>query len=179
MDLVWRILPVALVASRVETDRPVDSRMPSDQVPALLITLAEQLLSFGGEQIVFSFEALDLQTLLAKGRWMAATDVELRLGMPNACHQNCAQLWQQLRTTSHIATGFAVTISEGVWRRHSWLVHRDGHILETTAKRDGYYGLMLDTVQAERFVAEYQVQQIALRELNKTSGAKDADPKTC
>jgi len=159
MELVWRLLPVALVASRAEADRPIASRVPTDQVPASLVALAERMLSWAGDRVVFSFERLDLRALLTHGAIMPATGVEVQPGAPNACHWNSAQLWQQLRATTWIATGFALSVEEGVWRRHSWLVHNDGHILETTTKRDRYYGFILPVAQAEQFAAEYQAQR--------------------
>ena len=84
MDLVWRLLPVALIASTAESDRPLAARVPNDQVPTLLVALAERMLSYGGDRVVFFFERLDLVALLTHGELIRPARIELRPGRSHA-----------------------------------------------------------------------------------------------
>jgi hypothetical protein len=66
------------------------------------------------------------------------------------CHQNIAAIWkfQRPRIVS-IATGYALS-EDGLWRQHSWGILREG-LLETTAERRRYFGILLSGSEADHF----------------------------
>lgn len=72
----------------------------------------------------------------------------------NGCHQNVASLWKSpKRRIIGVATGYALS-EDGLWRQHSWGVLRDG-LLETTERRDKYFGILLQASGADRFSQTY------------------------
>ena len=127
-----------LLARRLQT--------ASQQQPEILI-LRQILLEFGGAELVAppEFDS-DLPSLLADGYLMPGTVTEVSMGK-SACHQNVAVLWRQ-GALSGIGTGYA--LSGDLWRQHSWGVKND-FIVETTAARLKYFGLLLTGERADHF----------------------------
>lgn len=80
------------------------------------------------------------------------TKVKFVDGEPSQCHYNVAQLWLMGEVES-IATGYA--LNEDLWRQHSWGLTKNGTIVETTAERELYAGILLDNegpdIEAIRF----------------------------
>jgi hypothetical protein len=118
----------------------------SQQQPEILI-LRQLLLEFGGAELVAPPELdADLASLLADGHLMLGTVTEVSMHK-SACHQNVAVLWRQ-GGLSGIGTGYA--LSGDLWRQHSWGVKNDC-IIETTATRLKYFGLLLTGESADHF----------------------------
>jgi hypothetical protein len=70
---------------------------------------------------------------------------------PNRCHENIARLWLQKRKRDAligIATGYC--LSGDLWGQHSWGVRKDS-LLETLGKREKYFGIRLEGVDADVF----------------------------
>jgi hypothetical protein len=108
------------------------------------------LLQFGGEFLVAPRKPdPDIPSLLKQGRLMSGP-VMLSAMKSSSCHQNVASLWrkQELGLIG-IATGYALS-EDGLWRQHSWGILRDG-VLETTATRLKYFGVVLEGERADFF----------------------------
>jgi hypothetical protein len=61
-----------------------------------------------------------------------------------------AAYYLSVRGTANIATGYGLS-EDGLWRQHSWLWNGK-KVLETTVPRTIYFGVMLNDVEAARFV---------------------------
>ena len=94
----------------------------------------------------------DLLALVDHGHLMAGPVVCRSRGMePNRCHENIARLWLQKRKRDAligIATGYC--LSGDLWGQHSWGVRKDS-LLETLGKREKYFGIRLEGVDADVF----------------------------
>jgi hypothetical protein len=79
---------------------------------------------------------------------------------PGTCHANISSLWKRrLRDIVAIGTGYALS-ADGLWRQHSWGVRRQG-ILETTALREKYFGILLQGSDADSFAdANLKVKRV-------------------
>ena len=109
------------------------------------------LLRLGGTALVAPPKPdQDLPMLLEQG-FVTSGPIKLKEMKSNSCHQNVASLWPKRRFgLVGIATGYALT-NDGLWRQHSWGVLRNG-VLETTAKRLKYFGVVLQGDRADFFV---------------------------
>lgn len=115
--------------------------------------LRERLLTMGGCDIVPRSEA-DLEKILARAVLMNG-EVWVESGMPIECHSNSAYLWDRDRKNLSIITGWALSgDDDGLWRQHTWLIKKDGNIIETTIPRAKYYGFVLTTREALKFLEE-------------------------
>lgn len=113
-------------------------------------TLEKKLLSISGK--IFSRPAFedDLDKILSRAILFADNKVTLMKGRENQCHFNSAMCWDANRDISSIATGYALL--NGMWVQHSWVLHdTTGDIIETTSKRDAYFGFILSQEEAETF----------------------------
>jgi hypothetical protein len=110
--------------------------------------LRGKLLAVGGEEVVPAPEP-DLQLLLSRGREMKGR-VKMMKGSPSRCHQNVANMVDDGFEMSP-ATGWVQ--DDDLWRQHSWGVLGDGTIVETTQKRDKYWGVILEGDEASEFCA--------------------------
>jgi hypothetical protein len=96
--------------------------------------------------------------LLAKrGELFNASNVKMVNGKAGACHQNCAKMYGSEkfpRKAYGISTGYYMDSSEGLWRSHSWLYHRDsGRVIETTGNHaTHYFGVKLTDSEAKTYV---------------------------
>ena len=110
--------------------------------------LIDTLLALGGDAVVCVYEE-DLGVLLDGAHGLPPADVQDYLVIedamePSQCHQNVATLFLS-DAINAIATGWTLT-DDGLWRQHSWgIVDVDGvpAIIETTMKRDIYWGVRL------------------------------------
>jgi hypothetical protein len=109
------------------------------------------LLRFGGDYLVAPPKPdPDLLRLL---QWGIVTGgrIVLKPMKRSSCHENVSVLWRKRRFgTVGIATGYALS-EDGLWRQHTWGLLRDG-ILETTATRLVYFGIILQEEKADLFV---------------------------
>ncbi|MDR3674477.1 MAG: hypothetical protein P4N24_03235 [Acidobacteriota bacterium] len=70
------------------------------------------------------------------------------------CHENVAAVWKARRfEIIAIATGYALS-DDGLWRRHSWGILRNG-VLETTEARLQYFGIVLPVAGADYFAERF------------------------
>jgi hypothetical protein len=81
--------------------------------------------------------------------------LEVKKGDVNRCHWNCVDLFQEYpRGEVQICVGFYAFRPELLGRIHTWLVHKDGHIIETIRRADIYVGSLLSLEQCDMFVKE-------------------------
>lgn len=121
-------------------------------------TLHQLLLSIGGSETCFPPAEEDMHAILTRGRFYPGRS-KMMVGKPNQCHRNSCELWLNNRKEFQvsIATGYALS-SDGLWRQHSWLIHRYQtrtqsrmRLVETTVKRLGYFGFELTSDEAMSF----------------------------
>jgi hypothetical protein len=108
------------------------------------IILEKKLLKLGGEKLVYMPCPL-LDDIIQHG---ALFDFERRRplkGVVGRCHDNALKLVLRFPKKYQMMTGFALT-DDGLWRCHSWCIN-DKTVVETTAKRIKYYGIVLDASQ--------------------------------
>lgn len=120
--------------------------------------LHQLLLSIGGHETCFPAIEEDMQAILERGRFYPGRS-KMMVGLHNQCHGNVCNLWQANKRGFNvsIATGYALS-PDGLWRQHSWLVHRYQtktqsrlRIIETTVKRCAYFGFEMTDAEAEDF----------------------------
>jgi hypothetical protein len=109
------------------------------------IAFERRLLVHGGNAAVIlpcatPVEDLDLYAEI--GEYHDGSAARLERGEPNGCHQNAARLVLSGRVAA-LGTGYALSDDE-LWREHSWGVHKDGTIVETTEMRVAYFGVTAD-----------------------------------
>jgi hypothetical protein len=119
---------------------------------SVYLGLREKLLSAGGVELVAPGAVdPDIEELVQRGSLIQGP-VQLYEMDESVCHENVAKLWDtNPGLLKHIGTGYALT-PDGLWRRHSWGIKADGTIVETTALRSLYFGLILDGDRADFFV---------------------------
>ena len=151
MDLTWRQTKFAWIAtlSAYADDRgqPV-TRM----IDANVRILCEKLLSIDGTHVCIPFIEPDLKPLARAGILIVPSYVQMREGEPRRCHSNSARLWRLDRWNHRIVTGYGLTADDGMWRQHSWIWHKAGHIIETTEQRVKYFGIALRFYRLLTFV---------------------------
>lgn len=119
-----------------------------------ILVLRELLLALGGEEMVAppKFDG-DIPLLIKAGFLMTASVVE-ELMERSSCHQNVAALWNNRRKDlTGIGTGYALTCHDGLWRQHSWALTNES-LIETTAPRLKYFGVLLEGSNADRFALD-------------------------
>lgn len=134
-------------------------RLESLDADIKFAALHKILISIGGEETCFPDIEEDIDAILSRGYYRKGTS-KMMVGRPSQCHANTSELWE-LNRPNHdvtICTGYALS-SDGLWRQHSWLVHRyetvkqkRTRVIETTAKRVAYFGFELDYAEALQFV---------------------------
>lgn len=98
-----------------------------------------------------------IEKVYQHGRFMYGDRCTLDIGKPNQCHKNTIELYELNKDVTSIATGFA-WIQGDLWVQHSWLIHWIDNkrtkfdIVETTLKRNAYFGVILNEAEAEQFI---------------------------
>lgn len=107
----------------------------------------------------------DIQDILSRGLVFDFFKKRPRLmkGRPCQCHSNSADLWDENKENSRIATGYALSCY-GLWRQHSWVIRTKynrkktnymdpGHweVVETTTTRRCYFGFVMTPVECDTF----------------------------
>jgi hypothetical protein len=109
--------------------------------------LADRLLAIAGKSVLWQGPDPHDSDLIERGR-LFSQHRRLRLGWPNDCHGNASRTWQNHPAWNALVTGYA--LSQGAWRRHSWVVA--GNVLrETTAISELYFGVELTEEEALLF----------------------------
>ena len=88
--------------------------------------------------------------LLTRGQLFSPETIQVREGVPSQCHYNIAAEWFADETLT-VATGYV--LDDGIWRQHSWGFVGDV-LVETTFAREAYYGTLLTSEEADKFVEE-------------------------
>jgi hypothetical protein len=116
------------------------------------------LLSNSGDKVLEIYEE-DLKELIENGEFFGDFDADIQLieMTPSKCHRNCAEFYKNFMDEHNspdelfIITGWALL--DGLWIQHSWLYSPfDNIIIETTVKRDNYYGYFLKGQKLEDFL---------------------------
>lgn len=127
------------------------------------ITLVKHLLSFGGVRVCIPGAEEDAKNILQRGQLWFGDHSVYKKGLPNRCHANSGALWHANRSRKldgsyrmelALATGYALS-DDGLWRQHSWCVLRKPRsvtIVETTTKRELYFGFLLNADESYEFV---------------------------
>ena len=116
-----------------------------DKLSALILANAGELVVPGDADHGF------LRALIRRGAYRDGTS-KIILGAPNSCHNNAIALWDSGKCTG-IGTGYALSV-DGLWRHHSWGVTKSSKIIETTDKREGYFGVVLTAALAKAFAQD-------------------------
>lgn len=124
------------------------------------IELHDRLLAIGGAEVCFPDYEEDMDKIL-KSSYLRNGQSKLMRGEPSHCHSNVCNLWEQNHGERdvRICTGYALS-KDGMWRCHSWLLHcydtgkqRREQVVETTEKREAYYGFEMSDEEAREFCA--------------------------
>jgi hypothetical protein len=116
--------------------------------------LSERLLELGGLAVVPPVHIEGIEFFVARAGASFAYGGFVA-GEPNACHANSAELFLS-GAVAALASGFALS-SDGLWRMHSWGVDSAGRAVETTVRREAYFGILFEGEAAQefcRFLAE-------------------------
>lgn len=125
--------------------------------------LLSGLLAYGGTRIVSRPEP-DLEQIFARGELLEGEPSHLRLLRVIRCHSNSASLWEAGQSPEvrprylrgcELMTGYALS-EDGYWRQHSWCLSAVGRVIETTVRRQRYYGFRLSFEEALDFAAANQ-----------------------
>jgi len=115
-----------------------------------LLPLRTKLLQIDGKEVV-PMEEIHLEMLLNKGKIINYSNItKIDGGRPSKCHQNSVILYEQNEEITHIGTGWCLS-DDGLWRQHSWCMIND-EIIETTTKRNIYFGVLLNGNKAKKFI---------------------------
>jgi hypothetical protein len=140
---------------KVEQKRFLDKRLREHaKVQPEIRELKRILLKLGGDHLVAPPEGPeDILGALVQSGYVMHGPVKPKLMERSACHLNTSRLWlERKQGVVAIGTGFALN-DDGLWRRHSWGIRRDG-LVETTCPREKYFGIALWGGMAEGFARE-------------------------
>lgn len=111
----------------------------------------DRLLTIGGTAVVLGADAPSTVRRLNRDGQLFARDGAVIIPLdPRASATNVARLCQLFPGGIEAATGYALD-RDGCWRPHTWGVLDGATVVETTARRDGYYGYLLSPAEAARF----------------------------
>jgi hypothetical protein len=115
-----------------------------------------RLLALGGCELVPPLERdPELDAVLERGCPFDGRGARSQRGLASDCHGNVARLYDRSGGRLRIATGYALSEDDGLWRQHSWAIGRDA-LIETTDPRLIYFGYVLGDREAIRFRACYR-----------------------
>lgn len=113
--------------------------------------LKQRLLSMGGWAAVLREQEPDLEAILSRGVLLDGSDAILRVAEESQCHFNSAMEHLSNPLARLVMTGYALS-KDGMWRQHSWIYDKASDtIVETTTRRVGYFGVLLDDLGALTF----------------------------
>jgi GNAT superfamily N-acetyltransferase len=118
--------------------------------------LEQKLLSLGGEKVAHTFEE-DLDKILTRGQVFDGKKSQIVKMRDSKCHTNSSCFWKNY-SDEHgtdevkIVTGWALSPDDKTWRQHTWVyLPGKNKVIETTVKRDKYFGFILNDDEAEDF----------------------------
>jgi hypothetical protein len=121
--------------------------------------LNEKLVAIGGDILVFAppdmkpnpeFNQQWVLWQLEHGQLMDSP-VTLKRKEKSGCHRNVATIWRRKQYgIGGICSGYGLS-DDGLWRAHTWGILPDGGLLETTEKREKYFGLVQVGEMADMF----------------------------
>jgi len=115
--------------------------------------LKHMLLRYGGREAGIAPDDPDLMKIIKRGVFMTGATAQMMTGKPVNCHGNAATLW--LEGVGRICTGYALShdhhFPDGRWVQHTWALAGQ-QVIETTVKRDAYFGFVLDDEESKEFV---------------------------
>jgi len=117
------------------------------------VSMQQKLLTLGGAFLVPMPEP-DAATKrsLTRGQVLEVSHIKMFEGVPSQCHGNSADLYLGLAPDWQLCTGYSLTLNDQLWRRHTWLYNpKTKTVLESTTKRDTYYGVTLKPWEALHF----------------------------
>lgn len=85
-------------------------------------------------------EHIDLDNIISNGKLFSGKVYKCVMET-SQCHDNC-ELLLKLKLIDSICTGYALS-DDGLWRFHSWGLTNAGTIVETTAPRIKYFGIII------------------------------------
>ena len=123
-----------------------------------MLKLRDRLLAIDGESACLPDIEEDYDNIMTYGQlWIGQKRIRMMRGTPCQCHRNVCELYWANRNYKdgilRIATGYALS-KDSMWRQHSWLVLRKVRsykIIETTEKRELYFGFCMDDETAKKF----------------------------
>lgn len=123
-----------------------------------MLRLRDRLLSINGESVCLPDIEEDYDNIMTYGQiWIGQKKIQMMRGTPCQCHRNACELYLANRNFKdgilRIATGYALS-KDSMWRQHSWLVLRKARsykIIETTEKRELYFGFCMNDEMTENF----------------------------
>jgi hypothetical protein len=125
-------------------------------VPPLVRQLAARLLAVGGERVVVQFgDEIHLNLAAGRGTLQPVPGVVRVRGARNQGHTNCARLWRAHPGRYRLGVGWV--LDEGDWNCHTWLVDDQGRVVETTSRREEYFGVVLGPEEATGFVEVVEI----------------------
>jgi hypothetical protein len=148
VKLKWEFLPLTLIAEK--TDEEV-LNPDLESVPQHVIDHCRKLLSISGKKVcVYYVDIATDDIALKDGEIIDYTGIVKKRGCEeHRCHTNSAKLWRRHPKKYKLATGYG--LDEDIWIGHSWLLNAKKQIVETTYPFELYYGVVMDTVEAEKF----------------------------
>lgn len=120
-----------------------------------LAPLIQKLLTFGGAEACVPSIDLDTKLIMEHGQLWLDDGLKIFSGTTSQCHANSATLWDLNKDTLLLATGYALSYDDGLWRQHSWCIKptpSGGRVIETTLPRVAYFGFVMDEKLAEDFL---------------------------
>jgi hypothetical protein len=118
-------------------------------------TLRKLLLSIDGiELVVPDGREHDLMRLLTEG-FVFGGPVTLKKMADHQCHLNTAKLVLKDEAMVGFCSGYGLS-EDGLWRQHSWAMHRTKGIIETTVPRLVYFGVVATGYFAQLIAKEFQ-----------------------
>jgi hypothetical protein len=125
------------------------------QDPKVLKPLEKKLLSVGGKVVVCCYEE-DLEKLLTRGQVFTPKKVNYKRMRRSGCHANAGIFWNNYSKehgtdSVKIVVGWGLTERDQYWRQHSFIyLPKENKIIETTEKRQIYFGFILTEDEAEK-----------------------------
>jgi hypothetical protein len=121
-----------------------------------LAELRARMLALGGEEVMFDDFEPYLHILLERGTSFGSRS-RVKRGIAHRCYHNAAELWRTSEGQLQIAIGYALW--GAFWSRHSWAIalQQKPPVIETTRKRESYYGAVLTDAEAEQFYADEHI----------------------